>query len=294
MATTIPNYSVATGTGVQVAQIASGVAASQPYLLEAQKWAPKFAEEEAKAAGARSTAEAQQVDQRWGDIYSGLRESAGYGAAVKDWEARQQAGSQIYGKLEANALADVARGGTLDPWQQREATQASRAAFEDRGMATGGTAALAEVMNRANLSEARRREREGYAAGIVNQAQGWAGNNVNVASTQFDPYSRMFGKGGSQVTGSLSSNEMYETYGSVGASIYGSNTEAAIANAQIAAQQKMFDKQMKYDKWATQYNASASDRIGAMNASAARSAGNKQLIGAGIGAVGMVVAAALI
>lgn len=287
------DYSQPTGVGKQVAQIASGVAGAQPYLLKAQEFAPQFAQAEAATAGARATAESDQVAQRWGDIYAGLKAAPGYGQSVQDWEARQAAGSRIYGQIEANALADLARGGQLDPWQQREASQAARAAFQDRGLATGRSAALAEVLNRANLSEARRKERETYAAGVAGQAQGWAGNNINVAASQLDPYSRMFGKGGSQATGALSSDGLFQSYGGVGASIYGANTQKEIAMAQIEAQKDLFDKSQSYDKWATMYNAAASNRIANMNAASAAQAGQNQAWIAGGTAMAGVGAAAL-
>lgn len=286
------DYSKALGVGKQVAEISSGVVAAQPYLLEAQKWQPRMAEAEALSAGSRATAEAAQVDQRWGGIYEGLRGSAGYGTALRDWEARQQAGADLYGQLERSAIADLARGGRLDAWQQREASQAARAAFQDRGLATGSSAALAEVLNRANFSEARKRERQAYAAQLAGNAQGWAAGNMQVAASQFDPYQRMYGKGGSAMSGTLSSADEFETYGNIGANLYATQTQAQVAREQMAMQEDMFKQQMAYDKWATIYNAAAGRAIGDQNAAAARRAGHMALAGSAIGAVG--VAAGLI
>jgi hypothetical protein len=67
-----------------------------------------------------------------------------------------------------------------------------------------------------------------------------------------------------------------------------------IIKEELAAQEKMFEKQQSYDKWATQYNASASQRIGDMNAAAAGQAANASKTGAYVAAGASVASAGII
>lgn len=66
--------------------------------------------------------------------------------------------------LDADAALGLQLGGALTPEEIRQSEQGSRAAFGARGMAMGKTGALAEILNRTSMSDARKRERQGFAA----------------------------------------------------------------------------------------------------------------------------------
>ena len=77
-------------------------------------------------------------------------------------------GTEIEAELGRMALEDLRLGRALSPEQVREATQAARAGFAARGMATGMPSAAAEILARDAYGTARQNERRGFA-GSVNQ-----------------------------------------------------------------------------------------------------------------------------
>lgn len=77
-------------------------------------------------------------------------------------------GTEIEAELGRMALEDLRLGRALSPEQEREATQAARAGFAARGMATGMPSAAAEILARDAYGTARQNERRGFA-GSVNQ-----------------------------------------------------------------------------------------------------------------------------
>lgn len=66
--------------------------------------------------------------------------------------------------LDSQALDDLKLGGSLSPEEERGVQQSSRAAFSARGMALGKPSAIAEVLNRTSASQARKQQRQGFAA----------------------------------------------------------------------------------------------------------------------------------
>ena len=89
-------------------------------------------------------------------------------AAAEGAVSRVGAGaSPLFAQLEADASGELARGGELDPWQQREATQGARAAWQSRGMVGSSPAGFAEVLARVNMANARRQQRQAYATGVA-------------------------------------------------------------------------------------------------------------------------------
>jgi hypothetical protein len=73
---------------------------------------------------------------------------------------------RLYGMLEEQAAGDLSLGGGLNPDEVRAATQGARAGFSARGLSGGPQSVLAEVLGRATLANARRRERQGFAAEV--------------------------------------------------------------------------------------------------------------------------------
>lgn len=82
---------------------------------------------------------------------------------------------KLYGQLESQASDELAMGGGLNADEIRAATQGARAGFSARGLTSGPQSVLAEVLSRATYANARRRERQGFAAsveGLRQQQQG--------------------------------------------------------------------------------------------------------------------------
>lgn len=87
-------------------------------------------------------------------------------AATADRAYGMDADTSLLDGLSSQANEDLALGGSLNSEEIRAATQGARAAFSARGMAGTRPGILAEVMQRAQYSNARRRERQGFAAGV--------------------------------------------------------------------------------------------------------------------------------
>lgn len=71
---------------------------------------------------------------------------------------------EITALLDQQALEGLRTGGALTPEEQRMAEQQARAAFSARGMVMNDSAALAEVLNRQSMQDARLREDQAFAA----------------------------------------------------------------------------------------------------------------------------------
>jgi len=85
---------------------------------------------------------------------------------------REVSGGGISGQLQQQAAADLAQGRSLSAEQQRDATQAARAGFAARGMATGNSALSAELLNRDRYATQRQNERRNFASAALQQATG--------------------------------------------------------------------------------------------------------------------------
>ena len=254
---------------------------AQHFLLQAQReYGPAFAVAEADAGAARAAAEARGVAQVFPQMHAAaMGASPEYAQGVNAYMDRTQAGAGIYGQLEEQAQEGLALGGRLSADEQRAIMQGTRAAWNDRGLATSGQAAVDELLGRSSFAQERLRERQGFAAGVASGGQQFGVNALNAASAAFDPFNRVYGTGGSQVSGALTSSETFAPYGQVGASLHASDTQRAIAAMQIEAQKKMQNQQMDYGRWATEFNAGEAARIGQMNARAGGGAGFMGLIG---------------
>lgn len=77
----------------------------------------------------------------------------------------------LYGQLERQASEDLALGGQLSNDEIRESAQGARAAWQARGLGTSAPASFQEVLNRVQFSNARKAERQTFAAGIENLGQ---------------------------------------------------------------------------------------------------------------------------
>lgn len=279
-----------------VVDLSRGAYAAQPWLIKAQtEFGPKQAAAEALTAGARKGAETAQVTAQYPAYYKALIESSPeYGQAAAGFRQRMASSDRLYGQLEAQAADELALGGQLTGDEQREASQAARAAWNDRGLATSGRSAVDEVLARVGMSNARKAERRAFAAQTAAQGTALATQNMSVAASQFDPYMRLFGEGGSQVSGTLGTDDLFTPYATPAVDIYQSDKSYAASMAGLASAEKMQKMGFKHDTAMTKLNAKYSADIAAGNNAAARSAANSSILGAGIGAVGMLGAAGII
>lgn len=279
-----------------IVNLSQGSYYAQDWLVRAQQeYGPKQAAAEAATAGARSEAESGQVRSKYAGYRDALLQSSPeYKAAAEGFQARTGAANRIYGMLDQQAADELALGGALSGDEQREVSQASRGAWSDRGLATSGRAAIDEVLSRVSASNARKRERQAFAAQTAAQGSALATNNMSVAAAQFDPYQRLFGQGGSQVTGTLGTDQLFTPYANPAVDIYQTDKNYSAAMAQIASAEHMQKLGFKHDMKMTDINARYSMQIADRNAAAAKSAARTSLWGSGLGALGTLGAGAMI
>lgn len=227
------------------------------------------------------------------------------GDVARDAQGRALAGpTSIEQNLYDNAASDLALGRSLSAEDQRNASQAARGAFAARGLGVGSGAAAAEILNRAAVADARYQQRLANAQaanqtreqgiqGRQTAALGLLGNTANIygqgggafqnaaqlgfgganALVNLDPYQRALGVGvnlGSGIqgqTGSMIGNTYNQALGMAG------NVASFNAN--------MLD---------SRYNAYQNNQAALAGA---QTASTGAMLGAGIGAVGMVGAAAV-
>jgi hypothetical protein len=222
------------------------------------------------------------------------------GAVAMQAQQRALAGpTSIEQNLYDRAASDLALGSTLNPEEERAASQQATSAYAMRGLGTGAGAASADLLNRYQYGQARLQQRLGNAQaanqtmeqgiqGRQNTAQGLLGNTANLygqaggayqnaaqlgfgganALVNLDPYQRALGTGVQLGSGILANNGQ----------MIGNTYNQALGMAGNVAS---FNTNMQ----ASMYN-SALNNNAAMGA--ASTAANGQLLGAGIGAVGSI------
>lgn len=217
-------------------------------------------------------------------------------------------------ELDRQALAELQLGGKLTPEAERYAQQSAREAFAARGQVGGDPAALAEVLNRDEMSRMRLRERQGIAAGReqaqlgrlqygqsfaearrganVQQReldQAFAMNAAQVAAAS-DPAWRLMGVQGAQPESMLGFTQGVRTPDPTGIMTAGLSYGSDLFNTNLNMAADIFNSY--------QNNAAAlmgaqmqAQQVGAAAKSASGSAMGGSLIGAGGAIIGGVVAA---
>lgn len=188
-------------------------------------------------------------------------------------------------ELDQQALNELKLGRALTPEQERAATESARTAFAARGQAAGTPAALAEFLGRDSMGQAMLDARRNFATSRETGNRAFDLSQAALAS-ETDPVMRILGMSSPATSNSAASMGFLQGVRtpdpsattnaglSYGSDVYGSNFNAAWSN--YLGQQNMLYGQQQ---------------AGAMN-SAARSAGNSQLLGAGIGAAGAIAGGA--
>lgn len=187
------------------------------------------------------------------------------------------------------AASELALGTALNPEEERAASQQASSAYSARGLGTGAGAAAADLLNRYQFGQQRYQQRlanagaaqgmMGNTANLYGQAGGAYQNASNLgfaganALVNLDPYQRALGQGiqlGSGIQGQ-SGQMIGNTY----------NQALGMAGNVATFNANMLDS--RYNSWANN-NAAMS---------AANTAANGQMIGAGVGAVGAIGGAAI-
>jgi len=169
--------------------------------------------------------------------------------------AAMDADTGLYNELNKQALADLNLGGALNDDEIRQATQGSRAAYAARGMTNSGRGILGEVMARAQFSNQRRRERQGFATTVEGLRQQRLQGTTSLLGT----------------LGNLSR----------------SGTEQAENTRQFELER---DDSLKFNDKSAAVNL----KTGNANAAAAESAGKKGAVASGVGAAAGLLALAFL
>jgi len=227
------------------------------------------------------------------------------GAIARDAQGRAMAGpTSIEQNLYDNAASDLALGRSLNAEEQRNASQAARGAFAARGLGVGSGAAAAEILNRAAVADARYQQRLANAQaanqtreqgiqGRQTAALGMLGNTANIYGQGGGAYQNaaQLGFGGANALVNLDPYQRALGIGvNLGSGIQG-QTGSMIGNTyntatQMAGNVASFNANMLDSRYNSYMNNQAA-------LSGAQTASNGAMIGAGIGAVGMVGAAAV-
>ncbi len=188
---------------------------SYPQQLELQRqYGADFARADVDTANARARAEMAGIEANGAAFNRSLRgASPEIDAATRGItnSLGELGASDIEREQQRQALVDLRLGGQLSAEEARTANQAARAAFGARGLNRGNPAAFGEVLNREQYSNARRDQRRSYASSVDGQQinrrttdAAIANNAQNTLGSFYDPQMRLFGRGGSAVSGQVS------------------------------------------------------------------------------------------
>jgi len=272
-----------------------------PQLLDlSKKYGGQFATTEVDIAKQRSAAEAAAIKADGGALREGiLGASPEIAAANAGMTARlgEMGPSGIETELKRQALGELQLGGRLSPEEQRGAQQAARAAWSARGMATGTPAAIAEVLNRQSFADARQAGRRAFAGGVDTMSTARRASDSAATNNMFnslggfwDPQQRMFGRGGSQVTGNVNPAAPFSPFLQGAQNVGQSNQDTALRTNAMNMAGDQFAQERMDTNWYTLFNAGETNA----NAAANRSNATKNAaIGAGASIMAMAALAFL-
>jgi hypothetical protein len=202
--------------------------------------------------------------------------------------------AELLDTMNAQASADLQRGGELSADQKRQVTQDTRAAYADRGMAMGNPAITDEVTQNFKtrlMMEDRARNYAGavlgYEKSFVDPMMALTGRPSSGLAFSSQAPSGAAGSAGfaDPYANSYASNA-YAQNSANAQSRYGTDVNAALGQYGVQAQGMGNIYGSQYDLWNTQYNAQAAQSISAANNRAA-------LQSAGISAAGDIIGSLL-
>lgn len=225
-------------------------------------------------------------------------EQLGYQAA-QDLE-----GTDIERELQRQAASDLALGRSLNPEEERMATQQARAGMSARGLGTGTGALAAEVLNRDAYASAREAARRNFAGStnqmLVGNRQARIGQVGNIlgqsANTRMNQANLRSSLAGANVTIDPYSRAMNPALG-MGASTLGNSGQmigqtwnnATEMGGNIAS----FNANMLDSRWNTVQNNNAALKAAGMTSGASSNAAWMSMLGGGMQAGGAMGGAAI-
>lgn len=272
-----------------------------PVQLEMmQRYGPDMARAEVAAANARSDAERAGIQAQGGQFRDAILSASPEIRAANDAMQKQlgEIGpSAIETELNRGALEELKMGGNLSADETRQVVQGTRAAASSRGLGTGFGAAVQEVLARTQYAESRKNDRRNYAKSVealtqqrTNADRGYVSNTFSQAAGFFDPQMRLYGRGGSAVSGQTPGTSNYQPFLSGAVSTSQANLQAQVEREQMAQQQQQFDASLAWDQ--ESFGQNRTDSL--MNASANRRAGTTSAAySAGGAALGLMALAFL-
>jgi len=182
-----------------------------------------------------------------------------YGSGVVQGLREAAGNAELIRKLNQEAEAELNMGATLDPSLRREVAQAVRAGQSARGMGTGPGDVAEEALYTGLQAEQLRRARQQFAAQVASLDQ----------ATSADPFMALLGR---------SSGTWNSAPG------YGQQAQSLTQGGN-----RLFNPESPYaqDIYNTNYNAQAAANIAGANS-------RSGMIGAGIGAAGLMAAAGIL
>ena len=264
-----------------------------PALYDTQQaYNSKFAELEAQTGADRARAETAAVTASGTTVRDALRGASPEIAATGDALLAGIKGtgpSGIETELTNQALSELRMGGELSADELRQVVQGSRAASSARGLGMGNAAAISEVMNRAGMAEARKGARRSFAAGVdANSQQRRASDNSYVlnagqaAMRDYDPYQRLYGKGGSQATGTVSGPSQFGNYLSASSNVGAGNQDARMTAQKLQEERYQFGVNREDSNYWSRVNMDATNA----NAAAQRRSANSNAMMSTVGSLG--------
>lgn len=273
----------------------------QIYSLRGQ-YDSKFAELDAKTGEARNVAETAGVKRQGKNIRDALLAANPNLAKAENLLGKQldaTGPSAIEQTLTDQALSELKLGGALSADELRSNQQGSRAAWSARGLMHSNPSMIDEVMSRTQMSDQRKAQRQAVAAGVdaqnnqrINADRQFAQNTFASEGAYFDPYQRMYGNGGSAVTGQVNSTGQFQPFLSASQDVGLSNQQANVSMAQ-ANMANQRDRDLAKMEMDAQYQNALLNRDASMGIARrnSKSATNAALIGAGGAVAGATLAA---
>lgn len=206
--------------------------------------------------------------------------------------------SRLETELERQAYNDLQAGQNLTGEEERAAIQAARAGMSARGLATGTSSVIAEVLNRDTFARGRELQRRGFAQQVEGMQRGRIGSDMQlaIAGRQYGQATsdrgQLFGTADMLTKNRQQPLTFTNQAGPYIAGLADTNVQAQTAyNAQMLGGSLQLAG-MQHDIGMTLLNARFNNDLGAANLQAAEAAGNKaatgQIAGAAIGAVAMI------
>ena len=194
--------------------------------------------------------------------------------------------SRIESELERQAYQGLMDGRTLSAQENRDAIQGARAGLSARGLATGNSAVVAEVMNRDQFARGRERERQGFAASVEGMQRGRMAGDLEMAragagylNSQLNPRTQVFGAGDMLSKNRSQPLTLFNQTGPYVADFANNNLQAATAYNGQMINRDMGLAQMQHDIGMTLMNARFFNDIGTANMNAANAAGRQAIMG---------------